>query len=369
MLPRKDFIEYLFQESSGDQRPIEYSIRYGAIHIVKKLFDMKEIRDKFDFDADDNFDNLYRLLYHLFAYNRNEYLIDYMLSCLDLSADKLIKIMYHQCPAPTYTVTGGSVKYHRLPFIHGLVHESSSIKILKKLHEIIGDTEFITQVFRIDDYNHNAVEKAVKDHKLSMIKHLLSFKEIKDKTCNDNELIWRLTYILFALCQSMDIRKCVVTELSDYNIKDKLGDAICSLYSGDDEEKGEYCTNFANYSIMDRAASWRTVDSLKDILSIVGQDKFCDGIFLKDGWGDNAILSTIEANKMDTIKFIMSVENVKKKCVEDKDELHAILSKLNECFNDEIAKYLMMDLNLTESVLNDLKEYEEIDVSKLLPLL
>ena len=96
MFPLNQFIEMLNQSNKTDQRPIEYTVRYAAIALVRILFEIPEIRDIYY----NNNTNLCRLLYHLFRYNRNPHLIDYILKILKISTEKFTELLNHKIEAP-----------------------------------------------------------------------------------------------------------------------------------------------------------------------------------------------------------------------------------------------------------------------------
>ena len=98
IIKRRTYIDYLFESNDSDQRPYEYAIRYGAVSIAKKIFNIKAVRDRI---LNDN-DNLFRLLYHLFVYNQKKYLIDYIISVLSITRDKISMIFKHRCASPAY---------------------------------------------------------------------------------------------------------------------------------------------------------------------------------------------------------------------------------------------------------------------------
>eukprot|EP01084_Bolivina_argentea_P016678 31177_1 len=89
ILKTDTFIEYIFSPSNRDIKPIEYSIQYSNMSIVKKLFTMKEIQTKYN----NNDNELFRLCYYLFVRCKNEEIIDYVLTILNVSNKKMIQII------------------------------------------------------------------------------------------------------------------------------------------------------------------------------------------------------------------------------------------------------------------------------------
>ena len=82
------------------------------------------------------------------------------------------------------------------------------------------------------------------------------------------------------------------------------------------------------------------------LLGIVGEDVLSTNIFVKDGWGDNAIQGAIEKKKLKMVKCILNVKSVKEKLLTDDTELGVALKTLNSNFEELIAKYLVNELEI-----------------------
>merc|ERR1712228_556083 len=88
MMDEKDFINNIFHgNNDDDEKPIEYAVRQSNALIVKHLFDKKEVQNRYK----NNNPMLHRLLILLFAYNSNAHIIDYILSALQISKEKVIQ--------------------------------------------------------------------------------------------------------------------------------------------------------------------------------------------------------------------------------------------------------------------------------------
>ena len=70
--------------------------------------------------------------------------------------------------------------------------------------------------------------------------------------------------------------------------------------------------------------------------------------------------------KLRMIKCILCVKSVKEKLLTDDGELGAVLKKLNDNFEGSIAKYLVNELELTETKLYELDEIYGLNVDAIL---
>ncbi len=126
---------------------------------------------------------------------------------------------------------------------------------------------------------------------------------------------------------------------------------------------------YHQYPICGFISYYMDLEKLKFVQSLVEPKQFVDGIFAKDIWNDNAIMTAIEANKGSTIQYLLSIEGVKQRYDQDISELCRIIMKLNKYWNDEIGKIIVNELKLTETKLNQAKQSnKDVDVSKLLSI-
>merc|ERR1712228_294550 len=96
MMDKTEFIDHIFMPNNdNDKKPIEQGVRNANPLIVKHLFDKKEVQDRYK----NNDPMLHRLLIFLFSLNSNPHIIDYVLSALDISKEKVIQMFnLYKCP-------------------------------------------------------------------------------------------------------------------------------------------------------------------------------------------------------------------------------------------------------------------------------
>eukprot|EP01084_Bolivina_argentea_P093190 167625_1 len=155
LLSKEELVKFLFLPNNLNQTPLEYAVRYSCVAVVKQLFDIKEVVVKFE---DDQW--LFRLFIHLFAANKNSHLIDYILSVLNVSNDKIIDMLRFKYPQPQREWANGAWDYHLYTIITEIVRKNTVVA-LKKFIQIIGEKTFLNEVFNVDGYNQNALEKGV----------------------------------------------------------------------------------------------------------------------------------------------------------------------------------------------------------------
>merc|ERR1712228_13594 len=207
MLPRKDFIEYLFLSNNIDAKVIEIPVLKSQPLVVKYLFDMKEVQNQYK----NNDPMIFRICYWLFGYNSNSVLTDYVLSALQISKEKIIKMLSYQCPKqPGYKQ--GANAYH-LHTIIDCVILYGSFDHLQRLIGAIGELAFIVNVFHLDGWRGDAMYSAVRIKNIKIIEYILSIDEIKKKYMSDNNFLYRLVKILNQFIANKKAVQCVVEVL------------------------------------------------------------------------------------------------------------------------------------------------------------
>lgn len=201
-----------------------------------------------------------------------------------------------------------------------------------------------------------------------MVEFLLSMNEVKQKYINDENLLWRLLYILFVTNVNKETRDYVLRIFEE--CKDTFIKIVSKRYSGNDGKYGKSAYVFEYYSIVNNVVrNRRNVENLSELRLFVGNETFYNGVFLKDGWNENAIGGAISRKKLEMMKFLLEIEEIKNECKNNKDELHGILQALCKYYNESIANYVIKELDLTKTIINELTEYKYFDASKILTLL
>ena len=208
LLTKEELIDYLVQANKDDQRPYEYAIRYSAVSIAKKIFDIKEIREI----VMNNDDNVFRLLYHLFLYNQNKYLIDYILSVLNITNEKISLIFDHKYPTPSSNLfTQKRIKYDKFTIL-GAVAYKGTVNIMEHLPSIISEDILCKNIFAKDAWGDNAIQGAIEKKRLKMVKIVLNIKPVKERLLTNNDELGAVLKTLIANFEE-SIAKYFVNEL------------------------------------------------------------------------------------------------------------------------------------------------------------
>ena len=68
------------------------------------------------------------------------------------------------------------------------------------------------------------------------------------------------------------------------------------------------------------------------------------------------------------MQYMLKVKAIKNNCVDDLNELHAIIASLNDHFNESMVSYIVNELDLSEAKLNECKKFRDIDITKVLSI-
>jgi len=174
--------------------------------------------------------------------------------------------------------------------------------------------------------------------------------------------------MIFAISTNKKIIQYVIDQLLTPSISDTLSKLVSERYSdGVNRKYAQGCFSWQYYAILSMLVFNREVDNLELLdKTINNEDAFCNGIFCKDGWNDNAINAGIEQKKLASIQYIFDKDRIKQRLIDDKDELHGVMVKLNGHFDESIAKTIVKSLDLTKDKINELKEHKEFDTTQIL---
>merc|ERR1712228_733804 len=204
MMNQKEFIDHIFLCSDVfDNKPIEYAVAYSNPLIVKHLFDKKEVQDRYK----NNDPMIHRLLLFLFVYNPNPDITDYVLPALQISKEKVIKMLSYKCPQQ-----GGDTTYHKLNTLTGVVY-AGTLDHLQRLVDFIGKQAFIDNVFNQDKYGGDVMVWTLFKNKLKIIKYVLSIDDIKQKYMSDDDTLHFLCESLNKYIKNKECVKYVVDTL------------------------------------------------------------------------------------------------------------------------------------------------------------
>merc|ERR1712228_881732 len=206
MLDRNELIDHIFLcSNNSDKKPIEYAVRFSHSLMVKHLFDKKEVQDRYE----NNDPMLHRLLIFLFAMNSDPHIIDYVMSALQITKEKVIAMLSYECPRPRQ---GNDTTYQKMKLLTGVAW-MGTLDHLKRLVALIGEQAFIDNVFKKDKYNCDIMNWAVDKKKMKIIQYILSIEQIKEKYMSNNSLLYVLCETLNEFIVNKEAVKYVVDTL------------------------------------------------------------------------------------------------------------------------------------------------------------
>eukprot|EP01083_Nonionella_stella_P092226 258100_1 len=335
------FVHYLFSAAIYDDKPIEMAVGQNQPSIVRHLFAMKEVQERYN----ENDNELFRLFYHLFGQNTEMKAIDYVLSQLKIPHDKVAYMMYYAYnDNKKKRIPANGHQYARRRLVSFTV-ASNKLSIVKKLVSIIGEKTFINASFLCDYTNLNAMEYAINHEKMAIIEYMLSFEEIKQKYTFDDEL-YRLVYWLLGRCLNEEIVDYVRKEL-------KISDEKISLLltyeypapSAPVPKAG--VIRYHQYTILGTMIRRKPVSAVKKLVSMIGEQHFVECVFTPNGININSIEFAIAVNKMEVMQYFLSFESIKERYLSDNALLFRLIYWLfGRCRENAMMDYVLSQLNL-----------------------
>eukprot|EP01083_Nonionella_stella_P268593 908112_1 len=362
ILSKETFIEYILSPSSTDITPFEKGIRNGAVSIVKNLLQMAEIRNNYNKNKKQN---LFRLLFALFGHNINMDFARYVLRVLAIQNETVSDMMSYKYPPPKETSGKMPTGYHRYTILTRIA-EFGTYNSLKTFVSIIGEKVFVEHALEDDFYTQHTLDRAVRNQKPEMVRYIMSFEQIKKQYANNKDLVWRLLCDVFHMSDDM-----IDYILSELHIEKQMIQELVTYRYPTPSQFGSETTLWYGWSertMIGYVAYNQTLEPLKKLMSIVGEKVFYEGVFLKGDKKTNALQDAITKRKWNTVKYMLNVPRISTRCMEDADELHSVVSSLNQKFDGSMGSFLINKLKLNQQKLNELKKEKGTDITKLAAL-
>merc|ERR1712228_8791 len=197
LMQRKKFVDYIFLGNNiHENKPIEYAMSRSNSSIVKHLFDKKEVQDMYK----NNDPMLFRLFIFLFSYNSNPHIIDYVLFALNITKEKVIKMLSYKC-----SKLGRDTQYYMMNILTAVAW-TATFDHLQRLVAVIGEQAFIDNVFNRDKHGYDVMKWAMDKEKMKIIEFILSIDQIKEKYLSDNNA---LHFLCGSLNECIANKECV----------------------------------------------------------------------------------------------------------------------------------------------------------------
>merc|ERR1712228_1152164 len=289
---------------------------------------------------DDKF--LHRLVYSSFAECANSAIIDFIMTKMEISNEKIAEII----PYKDNKILVDTM--------------SNNIKMVKKIHSILGEKEFVHLSLESNNDNINAFEAAVKESIFSNFQYLASFEDIKAVYMNkeNDKIRFRLVYHALTGCKNDDIFDAV---LKEFNFdKTEIIKLMNFKYPPPAKKFGYGEYKYRTLNIVGQVISENTLNRLKKLLSLIGQKEFIQNVLMSDGNNVNGLEYAIKEKKIDIIQYLFSFDDIQKEYETNKELVwRCVFWMSHENYHDEyVASYLMKTLNLNEEKLRELQKFK-----------
>eukprot|EP01083_Nonionella_stella_P145583 456494_1 len=345
-------LRHLFASDEYESTPIERAIRNNKLVLLQHIFGIGDVTKML---REDN-DWTLRVLYNLFKNCNDCDMIDYVLDALQITQQRLIQMMDYKYSCSSHTTS----KYYRNKIINEMIF-NNTLKIFRKLSQLMGETAFAQRMFEVDFKNRNALEMAVQKQKTEHIKHVLAMKSVRDKYESDKLLIHRLIYNLFVKLKDDAVIDLV---MATWNIShDAIIQSISFEYpvpkrTTTAAAPGSY--KYHQWNIIGSVIYLQSLNRLKKLVDICGEKVFQSNVLCANGEDINGVEYGIRDNKLQTIQYVMSFDAVRQACLANQDTLWRIVywTVQPDSFNVQMAKYIMNVMHLNHAKLKQLQAWK-----------
>eukprot|EP01083_Nonionella_stella_P104191 298291_1 len=226
------------------------------------------------------------------------------------------------------------------------------------LKSMIAKGDFIEYVFTSNLWDTQPMDYAIRFGNTVIVNDVLSMQEVQHKYQNDTKMLYRLLYWLFVYCKNRRLIDDVLRRL-DVS-KSKLIECLAYVYPQPTQTFHEWAHHYHRTNIIGRTIRFNTVDGLKMLISKIGEEAFVNQIFRTDDYDKNGIEYAISEDRLEIIEFVMKIEPIKQKCINDKDALYRIVKQMDKRYNQNAAQLMVKALELNETKLKQLNAYKQI---------
>jgi len=231
------------------------------------------------------------------------------------------------------------------------------------IQSLCSTSQFVEYVFYSDREATKPIEYAIRFAHLPVVQHLFAMDEIRQKYQTDDNMLFRLLFWLLAKCRPQEVVNYVldVLQISVERIEKCL---TSNTYPKNDDIAGQYFL----FSIIARIAYEDTgsIDALEKVKSIVSIQAFVDGVFMKDGYEENALENAIQEGRVEMMQYLMDIAEVRERCLQH-DELYVVIRCLNDNWKQDLVNAVINGLSLTEKKLSTVQQlYPGLNLNNIL---
>eukprot|EP01083_Nonionella_stella_P110065 321836_1 len=221
----------------------------------------------------------------------------------------------------------------------------------KFLQSVISNKLMLDRLFLPNRYNQNPIEAAISGCRFVIIRDLLNMNGVQQRYQNDKNMMYRLLYLLFCKCDSEEMIDFALDKL---NISKERIIEILSYKCTKSDNDVSGARDYHNYNIVGRII-W--LNQLKKMANIIGDQVFIEHVFQPDGKNMNALEFAIRKKRLEVMKYLMSFQKIKERCLTDKEVLWRTVYSMNRAYDADMVKYVMNELQLDETKLREVQSF------------
>merc|ERR1712228_1147661 len=236
----------------------------------------------------------------------------------------------------------------------------SHLKLLLFLESMMSKKEFIDHIFRCNiASDQKPVEYAVRKSHSLIVNHLFGKKEVQDRYKNDDRLIHCLLIFMFAYNANPYIISYVLSALQINKGK------VVKMLSYECQKQDH---QYHKMNILVAIIWHGAYDHLQRLIGFIGEQAFIDNVFNVDQYDYDVMRAAFYRDKLNVIKYVLSIDQIKKKYLSDNNLLYFLCKTLNSYIEKkETVQYVVDALGLTAGKLTELKAFRKINIEKIKP--
>eukprot|EP01083_Nonionella_stella_P167848 565096_1 len=225
---------------------------------------------------------------------------------------------------------------------------------------------FVDRLFAVNRYNCSPIGSAMTRGNTIILKEIFGMAGVKERIRKDKKLLYRTLFDAFARAPSDSVADICLNALEITN--NVLVEMLKFGYIETEQwPDGAYMYDQATITGYIPFGNCVAVDRMRKIYDLVGKAALIDSIFAVGSLKVNALEVVILTNQLDLMKYLMSIEGVKDRCVQDMAILIRLVARMVDKYDESMVQYLTNALELNEEKLTVIQKYYSNDgINKLL---
>eukprot|EP01084_Bolivina_argentea_P297063 511711_1 len=234
--------------------------------------------------------------------------------------------------------------------------QSGNLRAFQFIGSLMDKQEFTNYLFNDTGSTSTPIEWAVGSGHQLLLKNIFQHKTVKQKY-QDMSWIYRAIYVAFVHCNNPDAIDLVMKELGLTN-----NEKVLSIINNQYSEKS-VVHKFHQGKIVIHCVMENNLTILKKLNKLIGLHAFSKHALMIDSHNMNAMEAAIARHKLQTVKYLFNIKQVKVAYVSENMDAKLRIYRLlywifGRCDNQDITKYVLNQIGAAKGIIENVLQQD-----------